>query len=240
LATRTIGFAEEGGAAVMAGRVVGVDAAGGYGWVGVVVSDDGFEDSRVGTLNEILAWAEPVDVLGIDIPIGHVIGGIRRADAEARRFVGPRGSSVFPAPPTEAFTVDSFVELNAALAEQSRPMLSRQAWALVPKIVEAAEIANADARVFEVHPEVSFREMAGEFLPWAKKSWNGLQLRLRLLRHAGIDLPQQMPDIAGSATDDVVDAAAAAWSARRILGGAAKSLPDPPEQCAGRQVAIWC
>jgi hypothetical protein len=55
-----------------AGRVVGVDAAGGYGWVGVVINDDGFERARPGTLSEILAWAEPIDVLGADIPIGHV------------------------------------------------------------------------------------------------------------------------------------------------------------------------
>jgi predicted RNase H-like nuclease len=39
--------------------------------------------------------------------------------------------------------------------------------------------------------------------------------------------------------DDVLDAAAAAWSANRIAKGEAVSLPDPPESKDGLQVAIW-
>jgi predicted RNase H-like nuclease len=38
---------------------------------------------------------------------------------------------------------------------------------------------------------------------------------------------------------DVLDAAAAAWSADRIARGLARSLPDPPEEIRGRKVAIW-
>jgi predicted RNase H-like nuclease len=119
------------------------------------------------------------------------------------------------------------------------PMLSRQAWALVPKIVEAATIAKSDARVFEVHPEVSFRELAGECLAWSKKSWNGLLLRRRLLAEAGVALPDGISEVAGAVADDVVDAAVAAWSARRIATGTARSFPDPPEKSDGRRVAIW-
>ena len=40
--------------------------------------------------------------------------------------------------------------------------------------------------------------------------------------------------------DDVLDAAAAAWTATRLLAGAARSLPDPPQRDAsGRGIAIW-
>jgi predicted RNase H-like nuclease len=39
--------------------------------------------------------------------------------------------------------------------------------------------------------------------------------------------------------DDVLDAAAAAWTARRKAVGEARSLPDPPELIRGRPVAIW-
>ncbi|MFD8862917.1 DUF429 domain-containing protein, partial [Streptomyces sp. NPDC059590] len=40
--------------------------------------------------------------------------------------------------------------------------------------------------------------------------------------------------------DDVMDAAAAAWSAHRIALGTAVSLPDPPETTRdGLPVAIW-
>jgi predicted RNase H-like nuclease len=37
----------------------------------------------------------------------------------------------------------------------------------------------------------------------------------------------------------VLDAAAAAWTARRVAAGEAASIPDPPEIIDGRAVAIW-
>jgi len=108
-------------------------------------------------------------------------------------------------------------------------------------MVEAAELATADDRVFEVHPEVSFCELAGECVAWSKKSWNGRLLRRRLLADAGIVLPDDViPEVAGVVADDVVDAAVVAWSARRIASGTARTLPNPPEVAGGRRVAIWC
>ena len=42
-----------------------------------------------------------------------------------------------------------------------------------------------------------------------------------------------------AAVDDVLDAAAAAWSARRVVAGSARLLPDPPERFSdGRPCAI--
>lgn len=220
-------------------RVVGCDAAGKPGWVGVLVDDDGFVAARTGSLREIIEWAEPVDAIGVDIPIGHVPGGVRQADVEARKFVGPRSSSVFAAPPREALDTETYAEANETLVASGMPMLSRQAWALVPKINEAADVAAVDARVFEVHPEVSFCELAGTHLPWSKKSWNGLLQRRQLLVSAGIVLPDVIPEVRGAVADDVLDAAVVAWSARRIARGESRTLPDPPEESGGRRVAIW-
>jgi predicted RNase H-like nuclease len=216
-----------------------VDAAGRLGWVGVVVDDDGFVAARVGSLADLLAWAEPVAAIGVDIPIGHATDGARRCDVEARRFVGPRSASVFAAPPADALAAGSYADANAALAARGAPMLSRQAWALVPRIVETAEVAASDDRVVEIHPEVCFRELSGGPLPWSKKTWNGLLLRRRLLAGAGIVLPDELGEAGGAVADDVVDAAAVAWSARRVAAGTAVPLPDPPEVHDGRRVAIW-
>ncbi len=221
------------------GRVVGIDGAGKFGWVGVVADADGFHGARLGTLREIIDWAEPVDVIGIDIPIGHGTGGVRRADVAARGFVGPRGSSVFAAPPAVVLDTGSYAEANEILTAMALPMLSRQAWALVPRIVETGRVADNDARFFEVHPEVSFCELAGQSLAWSKKSWNGIHLRRRLLAGAGIVLPEVIPEVDGAVADDIIDAAVSAWSARRIANGSARSLPDPPEEANGRRVAIW-
>lgn len=206
----------------------------------MVIADGRFQGVRLGTVKAIIEWAEPVETIGIDIPIGHVVGGLRLADVEARQFVGPRGSSVFPAPPAQALTAGSYVEANGLLAAMGSPRMSKQAWNLVPKMVEAARVAAIDGRVHEVHPEASFCELAGQCLPWSKKSWNGLHHRRRLLAEAGIELPDLMPDARGAVADDVVDAAVAAWSARRIAAGSARTFPDPPQEVDGRKVAIWC
>jgi predicted RNase H-like nuclease len=39
--------------------------------------------------------------------------------------------------------------------------------------------------------------------------------------------------------DDVLDAAAAAWTANRIATGQAMTLPDPPELSDGLRICIW-
>lgn len=221
------------------GRVVGIDAAGRHGWLGVVIDGRGYQGARLGTPREIINWAEPVEIIGVDIPIGNVPGGRRRADVEARRFVGPRRAAVFSAPPAEVHNAGSLTEANETLTTIGAPGMSAQAWSLIPRMIEVTPIADSDARIFEVHPEVSFCELAGEHLAWTKKSWNGLLLRRRLLSEAGISLPDAIPEIGSAVADDVVDAAAAAWSARRIAIGTARSLPDPPEEALGRRVAIW-
>lgn len=222
-------------------RVVGVDAASKHGWAAVLIDHAGYVDARAGALAEVIAWAEPVDVVGVDIPIGHAtVGAARRlADQHARRFLGRRASTVFATPPAEVLEAAGYAEANETLAALGLPKLSRQAWGLVPRIVEAAAVAAADPRLVEVHPEVSFQAMAGKPLAWSKKSWNGLMLRRALLASEGIELPDTVDALGGVAADDVVDAAAVAWTARRVVARTAKSLPEEPEQVDGRAIAIW-
>jgi predicted RNase H-like nuclease len=220
-------------------RAVGIDAAGKFGWVGVLVDESGFIDAQVGSLDELIRWAEPVAAIGVDIPIGSVPGGVRDADARAREFVGPRRSSVFPAVPGDVLDAVSYAEANHRLERSGRAKLSRQAWMLAPGIREASTLAARDERVIEVHPEVSFRELAGEPIRWSKKTWNGMGLRRRLLAGAGIEVPGVIESLDRVPTDDVLDAAVSAWSALRYASRTAVSLPDPPQLVDGRPVAIW-
>jgi len=77
-------------------------------------------------------------------------------------------------------------------------------------------------------------------MQYPKKSWNGQMERRRLLADAGIVLPDGLTGRAGEVpVDDVLDAAAMAWTARRVADGVAIPLPSPPERIAGRDVAIW-
>ena len=223
----------------MTTTALGIDAAGRYGWVGVVIGQRGFECALVGSLTTIIDAAGPVGAIGIDIPIGATIGGVRGADVAAREFVGIRRSSVFAAPSLNEIGALGHAEHNNELAAAGRPKISAQAWALLPKMREAAALAASDPRIHEVHPEVSFRAMADEDLAWSKKSWNGQHLRRELLAQEGIELPDQLVHLGGVAADDLLDAAAAAWSALRIARGIGERLPTEDEFDGDRLVAIW-
>ncbi|MCP4085678.1 MAG: DUF429 domain-containing protein [Actinomycetia bacterium] len=229
-----------GGGRIVGPRVLGIDAAGKHGWVGAIVDDRGFVAAHVGALNELITWAEPVATVGVDIPIGNLPEGGRAADTVARGFIGLRRSSVFNAPPVAELRQDSFDETNRQLAERGQPKMSRQTWALLLKVEEAEALASSDDRLIEVHPEVSFRAMTDRDLEWPKKSWNGQMLRRRLLTDAGIVLPDQLDSAGVIPVDDVLDAAAAAWSARRHAQGQARALPDHVEvDRTGHRLAIW-
>jgi predicted RNase H-like nuclease len=100
---------------------------------------------------------------------------------------------------------------------------------------------TAGVCVAETHPELCFAAMAGQHLPYPKRTWAGVELRRRLLAQSGINLPAEL-GTAGreAAVDDVLDAAAAAWTAARIIAGTAHSLPARPEVFGdGLPCAIW-
>lgn len=220
--------------------VVGADAYKG-GWVTVALRDGAVE--RCGTytrFNEVLSDHRDASVVGVDIPIGLPDSSGRQADDLARRFVGPRRNSVFSTPGRavlEAATYQEALDVTRALGVTG---ISKQSFGLAQKILEVDQIAQDNERVMEVHPEVSFRAMAGQPLTYSKKSWNGASLRRMLLAQHDIRLPDDLGEAGLAPVDDVLDAAAAAWTADRIARGKAISLPDPPEEFAdGRKAAIW-
>ncbi len=207
-------------------QVVGIDGTKG-GWVAVALEDGRFAGDYllrpVETRFEELAEAR---VIAIDIPIGY---GPRTADLAARRFLGRAASRVFLTPRLEILEMPFGPGLG----------VSAQAHALGPRIIHVTALASADSRFHEVHPEVSFQAMnGGEPLRHHKKSAGGVLERTELLRRRGIELTQ-LGASASAPLDDVLDAAAAAWSAHRIAMCAARTLPDPPELVNGREVAIW-
>jgi predicted RNase H-like nuclease len=211
--------------------VAGLDVYRG-GWVAVVVADGAYAGSLTApTFPQALAEVGDAAVIGVDIPIGLPSSGAREADLLAAAFVGPRRSSVFPAPAAGVVACPTYAE-----ARRLVPSLSAQSFALRTRILEVQ--AHLEERIVEVHPEVSFAALAGAHLRFSKRSWNGQMERRRLLSAAGIALPDLL-DGGEAGADDVLDAAVVAWTAGRILRGQASSLPARPPVESGRPIAIW-
>ena len=83
--------------------------------------------------------------------------------------------------------------------------------------------------------------MARSPLLTRKKTWAGAEQRRRLLDGAGIRLGREL-GLAGemAGVDDILDAAAAAWTAQRYAKGQARSMPETPEIFSdGIRCAIW-
>ncbi len=220
-------------------HAAGVDACKG-GWVAVVLGAEGFHRAVVASGFELLVAAlDDVSVIAVDIPIGLPEAQPRAADAAARAFVGPRRSSVFTTPPRVVLQAPNYQAARTVARRQFTRGISAQSYSLAPKILEVGEIADRDDRLVEVHPEVSFRAMAVDPLDHPKKTWNGQMARRLLLEGEGISIPIDLGVAGAVAPDDVLDAAAAAWSGRRKAHGLAESLPDPPEVLSGIKAAIW-
>lgn len=185
------------------------------------------------TIAELFSTFRATRVIGIDIPIGLSDTAPRRADIEARRFLGRRGSSVFPAPCRAALAGSDYHDASERSFASSGKRLSKQAYNILPKIrdVDALLLQHgASAAPFvEVHPEVSFVLMnGGNPLLRGKKSADGQAERLALLgapmQHA-YHTARTTWRRADVAIDDLLDAFAVLWSVERIARGEAISFP---------------
>ncbi len=210
------------------------------GWVAVLIGAHGFEGATAApSLTTIVAQFPNVAAIGVDIPIGLPERGRRNCDIAAAEMLGPRRSSVFLTPPLAALLAPTHAAASAICVERTGSGLSQQAYALRSKILEVEQVALGDSRIFEVHPEVSFRALADRHLLGAKGTWAGMQDRLDLLGRAGITLPRSLGVADAVSPVDVLDAAAAAWSARRMARGDAESVSEPELDASGRLVSIW-
>jgi predicted RNase H-like nuclease len=225
-------------------HVAGVDACR-AGWVAVLLDDGQLSATLVApTLAEIADAWPAARVIGVDMPLGLVERGWRQADRLAAARLGARRSRLFMVPPRAAWDTDSYPEAVARCRQLTDPPagFSRQAWGLAEKLRQANRLyAGLPHRLFEVHPEISFAELGGgEPVAAGKKTWNGQMTRRALLGAAGIDLPDVLAGAGTVPADDILDAAAVAWTASRIARGRASSLPSPPQFGeGGLPIAIW-
>jgi predicted RNase H-like nuclease len=217
--------------------VTGVDACRG-GWVAVTLAlagaaTAGQPAARVASSLDALGLA---GLTGIDMPLGLLADGWRTVDALARRALGRRGSTVFAIAPRPVWDEPEYADANRRCRQLTGKGLSAQAWGLRLRLLEADHYRRACGhRLHEVHPELAFAALAGAPLTSSKHTAGGLAARRALLATAGLDLPAARAIRSGAggpvpAEDDLLDAAAVAWSAARIAAGTAVILTDPRQR----------
>ena len=149
-------------------------------------SDDGALDSHlISNLEAFLDEHKP-KVVAIDIPIGLVESGSRQCDVQARRLLGPRKSSVFPAPILPALVArDRSAAQNISMAVHGKGVPA-QAFGIFAKVKEVDDLLHARPElrdsVYEVHPELSFYAWnANQPMAHPKKSGPGFMERMLTL-----------------------------------------------------------
>lgn len=222
------------------GPVAGVDGCP-DGWLYVLEAGPGRLDTGVAPdLSTLLDVLAPPTVVAVDVPIGLPEKGPRACDGAARDLLTwPRTSSVFPAPIRPVLTCDDHREASDAHRAIDGRGMSAQAFGILPKIREVDAFlrslaASERARIHEVHPEVSFHLWnGGRSMQESKKTLEGRAERLALIDAVWPGAVGRL-ELALKATrarcapDDLLDALAALWSARRIREGTAMRLPPEP------------
>lgn len=201
-------------------------------------------------------------VVAVDMPVGLPSEGYRAADRVAKKDLesageGTRGRtpSVFDAPPPFTLDIEDYAKANALSKSRAERGLMAQAYALRHKIKEVRRLQPCDfydsaaPRAAEVHPEVSFKWLARRPMAFAKSCQAGTTERLKALEGAFPDIVERAvltsipltpePDEPRPGLDDVLDAAAAAWTARRLAMRRAEPLGGRRTDDEGYPMTIW-
>ena len=230
-------------------RLTGVDGCK-AGWIAISqeLREGGISAAVHARFSELVKQPPESLVIAVDIPIGLTAAGPRRCDRLARLLLGVRHTTIFPAPIRAALRASKRVEASAITQRIDGRGVGAQAWNIYRKVAEVDDFLRDHPgwreKVFEVHPEVSFRAWnAGVPLAAPKKTAEGRQARQQLISSRfGAGLFEQIRNSYPKklvADDDIADAWAALWTAARIHAGEAVFVPDPPEvDPAGLRMAI--
>jgi predicted RNase H-like nuclease len=234
-------------AAVTGARAAGADGCR-AGWICIVRERaGGLGSAAYATADALFAQIPRSAVLAIDIPIGLAERGARECDGAARRLLGSRRSSVFPAPLRCVLAARSFEQACRIRARREDKRMSRQAFGIVAKVREVDAALRADVArartVREVHPELCFAAWSGAPLAHSKKTPAGRAERLALVAgsfgSSAFAAVRSRHPRRDAADDDILDAFAALWSAERLLRGEAEWLPaEPPLDACGLRMEI--
>lgn len=228
-----------------AALLAGVDGAKG-GWLMVEMQAGDVASARARLVPDLSLVDAGIAVVDIPIGLPDAHRPSRHVDAMARARIGPRRSSVFSPPCREALAETGYDAANAAQRAATGKGLSKQAWAIAPKIREADAFVrgNPPHSLREGHPELAFTVLnRGVPMTAWKRKVAGAYERRDLLIAEGFPLSKLVRDLAnvpGWAEDDLLDACVLVWTAGRCAAGAALCLPDESQLDAhGLPMEMW-
>jgi len=212
------------------------------GWVVCRRDADGALDIRVVTT--LAEACEGLSILAVDMPIGFVDvpRPPRACEAEARKLLPGKASSVFPTPCRSVLACTTHAEANAT-SKALGIGINQQTFHLFPKMREVDALLRGSATlrrvVFEAHPELAFARMNGGKPVLSKKRRpEGYAERLKLLARHGFRT--KVNRLSGAARDDILDAIAVCRTATLIARGEAKRLgPARQRDSCGLPMNIW-
>jgi predicted RNase H-like nuclease len=230
--------------------VAGVDGCR-AGWLCITNDlDTGRIESAVFENAKSLVSQKPEpSIIAVDIPIGLTEAGPRQCDLIARKLLGRRASSVFPAPVRGILRAKKRLEADQILRRIEGKGVPAQSFSIFRKVLEFDEILSLEPRlqdrIKEIHPEVCFWAWNNErAMSFGKRSWSGRAERHVLVAaHFGAEAVGEILNKYRSkdvAHDDIYDAFAALRTAGRILEKKAAVIPDPsPIDARGLHMEIW-
>ena len=113
---------------------------------------------------------------------------LRECDVLAKRYLGKSfQSSIFIPPLKRVLECTDYQEANMLSKKIAGKGLSKQSWNLKSKISEVQGISKLSNKIYEGHPECSFKMLKNETLKAKKKSVFGIFERLGILKKAGLD-----------------------------------------------------
>ena len=229
--------------------VAGLDGCG-SGWLCLTkdLATERIDAVILPTIGALLNMEPRPDAVMVDVPIGLTDSGPRACDQLARQHLrAPRSSSVFPAPVRATLVATSYAHACQLGVRADGRKLSKQTWAIIPKILEVDTFLRSDPTlqnwVREVHPEVCF---------WA---WNhNVAMANRKKSSAGkLERESLVSPLYGDAyvaartslprgqygNDDLLDAFSALWTAERFVAGRHMVLPGhPPVDSCGLRMEM--
>ena len=166
----------------------------------------------------------PDSVVVIDMPIElNKKNYLRTCDVLAKKYLGKTfQSSIFIPPLKRVLKCNTYQEANKLSRKITGKGLSKQSWHLKRKISEVEQISKLSYKVYEGHPECSFKMLKKEPLKAKKKSVSGIFERLDLLKRVGLDplsVSLKLENNSSIKIDDVLDSMVLFVTGLRIFEG---------------------